>query len=114
MESLLYRVDLHPLSEARGALRVASARAWQPQSGLRGVAGPAGGGPAAVAPGVKVVFLADRGFADTALLAHLRSLRWRFRIRIKANFGVSRSGHSPCKVENFHRVRFRSGLLSVS
>ena len=34
--------------------------------------------------GVKVVFLADRGFADTALLAHLRRLRWHFRLRIKA------------------------------
>ena len=51
--------------------------------------------------GVKVVFLADRGFADTALLAHLRRLRWHFRIRIKASFGVYRSGHAPCKVEDF-------------
>jgi hypothetical protein len=51
--------------------------------------------------GVKVVFLADRGFADTALLAHLRRLRWHFRIRIKAGFGVYRSGHRPCKVEDF-------------
>lgn len=51
--------------------------------------------------GVKVVFLADRGFADTALLAHLRRLRWHFRIRIKASFGVARSAHPPCKVEDF-------------
>jgi DDE family transposase len=51
--------------------------------------------------GVKVVFLADRGFADTALLAHLRRLRWHFRLRIKAGFGVYRAGHAPCKVEDF-------------
>jgi hypothetical protein len=51
--------------------------------------------------GVKVVFLAARGLADTALLAHLRRLRWHFRIRSKASFGVYRSGHAPCKVEDF-------------
>jgi Transposase DDE domain len=51
--------------------------------------------------GVKVVFLADRGFADTALLAHLRRLRWHFRIRIKASFGVTRAGQPACKVEDF-------------
>jgi Transposase DDE domain len=51
--------------------------------------------------GVQVVFLADRGFADTALLAHLRRLGWHFRIRIKASFGVTRPGQQPCKVEDF-------------
>jgi Transposase DDE domain len=51
--------------------------------------------------GARVVFLADRGFADTALLVHLRRLRWQFRIRIKASFGVSRSGHPSCKVADF-------------
>ena len=51
--------------------------------------------------GVRVVFLADRGFADTALLAHLRRLRWHFRIWIKARFGVARPGHRSCKVEAF-------------
>jgi Transposase DDE domain len=51
--------------------------------------------------GVKVVFLADRGFADTQLLAHLRRLRWHFRIRIKASFGIYRFGHSSGKVEDF-------------
>lgn len=51
--------------------------------------------------GVRVVFLADRGFADTALLAHLRRLGWHFRIRIKASFGVTRPGQRPCKVEDF-------------
>jgi hypothetical protein len=51
--------------------------------------------------GVRVVFLADRGFADTALLAHLRRLGWHFRIRIKASFQVQRSGQRRCKVEDF-------------
>lgn len=51
--------------------------------------------------GVKVVFLADRGFADTELLAHLRRLGWHFRIRIKATFTVLRPGQLPCKVEDF-------------
>ena len=50
---------------------------------------------------VKVVFLADRGFADTALLAQLRRLGWPFRIRIKASFSVLRPGQPPCKVEDF-------------
>ncbi len=36
----------------------------------------------------KVVFLADRGFADTQLMSHLRQLGWHFRIRIKANFWI--------------------------
>lgn len=36
----------------------------------------------------RVVFLADRGFADTQLMSHLRQLGWHFRIRIKANFWI--------------------------
>jgi hypothetical protein len=36
----------------------------------------------------QVVFLADRGFADTQLMSHLRQLGWHFRIRIKANFWI--------------------------
>jgi hypothetical protein len=57
--------------------------------------------PPLLPPRIKVVFLADRGFADTALLAHLRHLRWHLRIRIKANFGVTRAGHPPGKVADF-------------
>ncbi len=38
--------------------------------------------------GVKVVFLADRGFADTDLMRHVKGLGWHFRIRIKSNFLV--------------------------
>src|SRR4030095_4080176 len=33
----------------------------------------------------EVVFLADRGFADTQLMGHLRALGWHWRIRIKSN-----------------------------
>jgi hypothetical protein len=57
--------------------------------------------PALLPAGVKVVFLADRGFADTELLAHLRRLGWHFRIRIKATFTVLRPGHPAGKVEDF-------------
>lgn len=51
--------------------------------------------------GVRVVFLADRGFADTALMTHLRRLGWHFRIRIKGSFGVTRLGHRSAKVQDF-------------
>ena len=47
----------------------------------------------------KVIFLADRGFADTELMAHLRRLGWHWRIRIKANFWLYRPGRHRCKVE---------------
>src|SRR5215813_3158584 len=43
----------------------------------------------------QVVFLADRGFADTQLLGHLSRLGWHFRLRIKANFWVYRPGRAP-------------------
>jgi len=36
----------------------------------------------------QVVFLADRGFADTQLMSQLRQRGWHFRIRIKANFWI--------------------------
>jgi hypothetical protein len=48
----------------------------------------------------KVVFLADRGFADTALMSHLRRLGWHWRIRIKANFWIDRCGHAAFQVGN--------------
>jgi hypothetical protein len=57
--------------------------------------------PALLPAGVKVVVLADRGFADTALLAQLRRLGWHFRLRLKATCSVLRSGQPPCKVEDF-------------
>ena len=43
----------------------------------------------------QVVFLADRGCADTQLLGHLLRLGWHFRLRIKANFWVYRPGRAP-------------------
>ena len=48
-----------------------------------------------------MVFLADRGFADTALLAQLRRLGGHFRIRITALFRVVRPSQPPGKVEDF-------------
>ena len=57
--------------------------------------------PSLLPPGVKVVCLADRGFADTELRAQLRRLGWHFRMRIKANFSVQRFGYPSCKVEDF-------------
>jgi Transposase DDE domain len=35
-----------------------------------------------------VVFLADRGFADTQLRSHLKGLGWHWRMRIKSNFWI--------------------------
>jgi hypothetical protein len=70
--------------------------------------------PPLLPAGVKVVFLADRGFADTELLEHLRRLGWHFRIRLKANFSVQRFGHPSCKVEDFRvapgRALFRQNV----
>ena len=43
----------------------------------------------------KVVFLADRGFADTRLMGHLQRRGWHFRMRIKSNFWVYRPGCAP-------------------
>lgn len=57
--------------------------------------------PAVLPAGVKVVFLADRGFADTELLAQRRRLGWHFRIRIKATFSVLRPGQPACQIEDF-------------
>jgi len=41
-----------------------------------------------------VVFLADRGFADTDLMQHLKGLGWHWRIRIKGSFRVYYQGES--------------------
>jgi hypothetical protein len=60
---------------------------------------------------VKVVFLADRGFADPALLGQLRRLGWHFRIRLKATFSVVRPGQLSCKVEDFSLAPGRALFL---
>ena len=67
--------------------------------------------PALLPAGVQVVFLADRGFADTELLAQLRRLGWHFRIRIKATFSVLRPGQPVCKVEDFSLAPGRALFL---
>jgi hypothetical protein len=48
--------------------------------------------------GCQVVFLADRGFTDTKLMAHLTGLRWHWRIRIKSGGWLYRRGCRRCKV----------------
>jgi Transposase DDE domain len=53
----------------------------------------------------KVVFLADRGFADTELMAHLQRLGWHWRIRIKSSFWLSRPGRRHCKIERLAVAR---------
>ena len=45
----------------------------------------------------QVVFLADRGFADTTLMAHLTKLGWQWRIRLKGSFWIYRPGQKRCK-----------------
>jgi len=70
--------------------------------------------PPLLPAGVKVVFLADRGFADTELLAHLRRLGWHFRIRIKSTFSVVRSGQAVCKVEDFALAPGRALFSTMS
>jgi hypothetical protein len=55
--------------------------------------------------------LADRGFADTELLAHLRRWGWQFRIRLKASFTVLRPGQPACKVEDFSLAPGRALFL---
>ena len=49
--------------------------------------------------GCRVVFTADRGFADTPLLEHLARLGWHWRIRITGSFGVYRHGKRHCQVK---------------
>lgn len=49
----------------------------------------------------KVVFFADRGFADTHLMEHLKRLKWHWRIRIKTSFCIYRRGRR-CKVNSIH------------
>jgi hypothetical protein len=57
----------------------------------------------------QVVFLADRGFADTQLMGHLREMGWHFRIRIKENFWIY-----PCSQEPFQvsEIDLKPGHMS--
>jgi hypothetical protein len=45
----------------------------------------------------QVVLCADRGFADTHLMEHLRQLDWHWRIRIKSSCWIARHGRCPCQ-----------------
>jgi hypothetical protein len=53
-----------------------------------------------------IVFLADRGFADTELMRYLSDvLRWHWRIRIKSSFCVSAKQQAQIKVNAIHLKR---------
>jgi hypothetical protein len=77
----------------------------------------------------RVVFLADRGFADTQLMRHLQQMGWHFRLRIKENFWIDHRGQRRFQVRDislapgharfWHRVRatgqhFGPGHLAVA
>ena len=56
-----------------------------------------------IPPGVSVCFLADRGFADTALMRYLRDeLHWHFRIRVKSNSWIHRTGKGWIQLKQYH------------
>ena len=57
----------------------------------------------------KVVFLADRGFADTQLMGHLRGLGWHCRMRIKSTFWMYPSHLAPFQVGE---IALKPGYLS--
>jgi len=56
--------------------------------------------------GCQVVFLADRGFADTNLMAYLSQIvGWHWRIRIKSSFLVYRRNRRRCKISSIKLKR---------
>lgn len=54
----------------------------------------------------KVVLLADRGFADTALMDYLDQLGWHWRLRIKESFWLYQKGQADRQVRS---LRLREG-----
>ncbi len=53
--------------------------------------------------GVKVIMLADRGFVHTDLMSALTTLwGWHYRIRVKADCWIWRSGKGWCQLKDFH------------
>lgn len=55
--------------------------------------------------GVSVCFLADRGFADALLMRYLRDeLHWHFRIRVKSNSWIHRTGNGWTQLNQYHLV----------
>jgi hypothetical protein len=62
--------------------------------------------------GVSVCFLADRGFADTALMRYLRDeLHWHFRIRVKSNSWIHRAGKGWKQLNSYHLALGEVALL---
>lgn len=62
--------------------------------------------------GVKVVFLADRGFADTKLMRFLcDELSWHYRIRIKSNTWFYHHGYGWKQPRDFHLHRGEALLM---
>ena len=59
----------------------------------------------------QVIFLADRGFADTDLMTHLTGLGWEWRIRLKGNFLIYRRGRRPCKANRFTPARGQANFF---
>jgi hypothetical protein len=57
----------------------------------------------------EVVLLADRGFADTQLMGHLRELGWHWRIRIKSPFWIHPTHLTPFQVGD---VELKPGHMS--
>jgi len=62
----------------------------------------------------RVVFLADRGFADTQLMRHLTQMGWHFRIRIKANFWIDHRGQRRFQVRDISLAPVMPGFGIVS
>jgi hypothetical protein len=62
--------------------------------------------------GANVIFLADRGFADTALMEYLsETLHWHWRIRIKSSFSVYRRGEKQAKTGSIRLKRGQALFL---
>lgn len=56
--------------------------------------------------GVKVIVLADRGFVHTDLMKTLTTLwGWHYRIRVKSDCWIWRSGKGWCQLKDFHFKR---------
>jgi Transposase DDE domain len=51
---------------------------------------------------IKVIFLADRGFANPELVRYVRELKWQCRIRIKGNFWIHHPKHGWQTVKQLH------------
>ena len=63
-------------------------------------------------PGVKVIFLADRGFADTKLMDFVtQELGWHHRIRLKNNAWIFRRGYGWKQLCDFHLGRGEAWLM---